>query len=61
MTKILRSEQNGSNISKQNQETADDLKKDLTRLQNELDKKNKTTKSMLQSSSDDKKRIPETA
>ena len=61
MTKILRSEQNGSNISKQNQETADDLKKDLTRLQNELGKKNKTTKSMLQSSSDDKKRIPETA
>lgn len=61
MTKILRSEQNDSNISKQNQETADDLKKDLTRLQNELGKKNKTTKSMLQSSSDDKKRIPETA
>ena len=61
MTKILRSEQNGSNFPKQNQETADDLKKDLTRWQNELGKKNKTTKSMLQSSSNDKKRTPETA
>ena len=41
MIKILRSKQNGSNFSKHIQEIIDDLTKDLTRLQNEIGKKNK--------------------
>ena len=46
MIETLRSEQNGSNFSKQIQESVDDLKKVLARLQIEPSKKNKNNKQL---------------
>ena len=46
MIETLRSEQNGSNFSKQIQEIVDDLRKDLARLQIEPSKKNKNNKQL---------------